>query len=89
MQRKRGGINMKVKWVKPEPGSENDLSEWARLLWPELYALETEADEVLKAAAAILGEPTVDAKKAEALRRKAELETELAAINASLDTEVA
>jgi hypothetical protein len=81
---------MSVEWVPLETTEHvQSLELFARLLRPEVYLLEEEADDVLKAAATILDEPTVDAKKAEALRRRSELEAELAAINATLDAAAA
>jgi len=79
---------MSTTWIRPEqaPNGHNpSLEVFARLLRPEVYELEQEAHAVLASARKLLEEPGTDAKKAEALRRKAALEAELAALNATLE----
>lgn len=84
-------IKLKIEWKPPEhPGlAEQGLANsLARILRPELFRLTDSVPEVLALADRLLKEPAERSDKSEALRRKAELESELARINAQLEEDL-
>ncbi len=80
-------LDMNVEWIPDEQtssGHNPSVELFARLLYPEVYRLHEEAADVLRIADRLLDEP-VDIRKTEVLRRKSELEAELADLNAELE----